>query len=76
MNNYQNASVGKRIKLLKPMENIGSNLIAIENVPVGTEGTILHVSICGSKFCDQITVRWDNGKTLGLFPYQDSYEVL
>lgn len=76
MQNYQDAAVGKRIRLLGVMKNINSTWLPEEDIPVGTEGTITWVEIHGSKRFDQITVAWDNGSTLGLFPYQDEYKVL
>jgi len=76
MNNYKDAAVGKRIRLLETMKNTNSTWLPEESVPVGTEGTITFVEVHGDKRWDQITVKWDNGRTLGLFPHQDSYEVL
>lgn len=40
-------------------------------VPVGTEGTVIHVDDVGT-----IHVKWDNGSMLGLVPGEDKYELL
>lgn len=76
MNNYQDAVIGKRIRLIETMKNPNSTWIPEENIPAGTEGTITWVEIHGDKRFDQITVQWDCGSTLGLFPYHDKYTVL
>jgi hypothetical protein len=76
VNNYKDALVGKRIKLLKTMTNDDSIWMPEEDLPVGLEGTITHVSIHGSKKFDQISVKWDNGRILGILPYKDDYQIL
>lgn len=75
MNNYQDAVAGKRIRLLSVMKNENSSWLPEEDIPVGTEGTIVHVSIHGSKHYDQIGVNWDSGRSLNIFPYSDHYEI-
>jgi hypothetical protein len=75
MNNYKDAIIGKRIRLLSTMKNESYSTIPEEDIPVGTEGTIVHVSIHGSKHYDQIGVNWDNGRSLNVFPYSDHYEI-
>ena len=72
MKNYQDAAVGKRVRLLNVMLN--PNSTPIEDVPVGTEGTIIFVNIHGNQY-DQIGVNWDSGKALCLMPYNDHYEI-
>lgn len=74
MNNYKDAIVGKRIRLLSTMKN-DSDWMPEEDIPVGTAGTIIFVSIHGSKDYDQIGVNWDNGRSLNIFPYSDQYEI-
>lgn len=39
-------------------------------VPMGTEGTVLGGNAA------QLTVRWDNGRSLALLPGVDAYEVI
>lgn len=73
VNNYQDAKVGKRIRLLGKMTNSDSEWIAEEDLPVGIEGTIEHTNLVGQY--KQIWVRWDNGRTLGILPDVDNYEI-
>lgn len=40
-------------------------------VPEGTEGTVDHVDAIGT-----IHMKWDNGRTLGLVPGEDSFSVI
>jgi hypothetical protein len=40
-------------------------------VPSGTEGTVMFVDDIGT-----IHVKWDNGRSLGLIPNEDSYELI
>jgi hypothetical protein len=75
MNNYKDAAEGKRIRLLGEMINNDSSWMPKEDLPVGLEGTITYVSINGSKL-DQIGVDWDNGRSLGILPYNDKYEII
>lgn len=74
MNNYKDATLGKRIRLLSPMFNEGSKLIPVEDIPTGTEGTIVYIQINKHDY-DQIGVNWDNGSTLSILPYKDNYEI-
>ena len=55
--------IGKRIKLISMVG---------ERYPVedGTEGTITNVGF------DVISVKWDNGRKLGLLIGEDIYEIL
>lgn len=76
MNNYKEAAVGKRIRLLDKMLNEDSIWIPEEDLPIGLEGTINYVNIRGDKHLDQIDVKWDNGRRLSILPYKDKYEIL
>jgi len=40
-------------------------------VPEGTEGTVDHVDAIGT-----IHMKWDNGRSLGLVPGEDSFSVI
>jgi hypothetical protein len=55
--------IGKRIKLISMLN---------EQYPVesGTEGTITNVGF------DVISVKWDNGRKLGVIIGEDIYEIL
>ena len=55
--------IGKRIKLISMVN---------EQYPVesGTEGTITNVGF------DVISVKWDNGRTLGVIVGEDIYQIL
>jgi hypothetical protein len=75
MKNFKDAVIGKRIRLLSPLTNSDSSQIPVEKIPVGTEGTIVHVSIHGNQRYDQIGVNWDNGSSLNIFPHTDDYEI-
>lgn len=37
----------------------------------GTKGTVVHVDDMGT-----IHMKWDNGRTLGLLPYEDSFKII
>lgn len=76
MGNYEDAKIGKRIKLISKMVNKGSLMVPEENLPVGMEGTITHVNFSGNDFFHQIMVNWDNGRILAVLPYEDEYEIL
>ncbi len=56
--------VGTRIKL-----NHMSDPYA--PVPEGTEGTVIYVDSIGT-----LGMKWDNGRTLGVVPYEDSFSVI
>lgn len=75
MNNYKDAAAGKRIRLLQPMTNPDSNWIPVEDLAVGSEGTIVFVNLRGDQRYDQIGVNWDSGRSLCVFPYKDNYEI-
>jgi len=69
--------VGKRVRLLAPMVNENSSWMPVEEgMPAGLEGTVVHVNFEGPREWHQVSVRWDNGRSLGLMPYVDAYEVL
>lgn len=74
MNNYNDAVVGKRVRLLSEMINDDSKWKPKEDLPVGSEGTIVFVSIHNSDY-DLIGVNWDCGRTLSILPYKDNYEI-
>lgn len=38
-----------------------------EDLEPGLEGEIVHLNLSGPKEFHQISVRWDNGRSLGLF---------
>lgn len=56
---------------------VGTRIMVIEMpldphpVPQGTEGTCIMVDGAG-----QLVVKWDNGSTLSLLPYVDTFEVI
>lgn len=68
--------VGKRVKLLAPMINPDSKWMPVEEgMPAGLEGTIIHVNFDGPRDYHQVSVKWDNGRSLALMPYVDSFTV-
>lgn len=70
------AKVGQRIRLTAPMVNPNSGWKPVEDgMPAGLEGTIVHVNFDGPRDCHQISVKWDNGRSLGVMPYSDRYSV-
>jgi len=76
INNYKDAAIGKRIRLLSEMTNDDSVWLKKEDLPVGLEGTINYVNINGNEITDQIGVKWDNGRSLGILPYKDNYKII
>lgn len=69
--------VGDRIRLLAPMRNPDSKWMPVEEgMPAGLEGTITHINLEGPREWHQVSVKWDNGRSLALMPYVDAYEVL
>ena len=58
----QQQLVGKRVRLIEMNDPFP--------IQSGTEGTIINVGF------DVYTVRWDNGRTLGLVEGEDKFEVL
>lgn len=64
------------IELMKKRYPKGTRieLIAMEDphpVPFGTKGTVRHVDDMGT-----VHVDWDNGRRLGLIPWEDSFNVI
>lgn len=77
--NFSNelAAVGDRVRLTAPMVNENSDWMPVEqDMPVGLEGTVIAVSLEGPKELQQISVRWDNGRGLGLIPHVDKFVVI
>jgi hypothetical protein len=69
--------VGQRVKLTAPMVNENSSWMPVEkDMPVGLEGTIRWLSLDGPREWHQISVSWDNGRSLNLIPGKDSFIVL
>lgn len=69
--------VGQRIKLLSPMVNENSSWMPVEQgMPAGLEGVITHVNFEGPREWHQISVKWDNGRSLAIMPYTDRYQIL
>ena len=60
--------VGRRIRLLQMYD--------LDPIPVGAEGTVTWVNRVGSLGFTQISVKWDNGRTLMLSIPPDKYEVI
>lgn len=70
-------AVGKRIKLLGAMVNPDSTWMPVEEgMAKDLEGTIVHMNFDGPPEYHQISVNWDNGRTLAILPYSDSFIVL
>jgi len=70
-------TVGQRVKLLAPLVNENSSWMPVEkDMPVGLEGTITHVSDDGLPLFGQLSVRWDNGRSLGLLLGKDVFTVI
>jgi len=68
--------VGKRVRLVSEMVNYDSKWKPVEDgMPVGLEGTIYAVNNSGPVEYHQLSVRWDNGRTLALLPH-DVFQVL
>jgi hypothetical protein len=69
--------VGQRVKLMAPMVNTNSTWMPVEDgMPVGLEGTITYVSCEGHPELHQLGVKWDNGRSLGLIPGKDIFDVI
>lgn len=69
--------VGDRVRLTAPMVNDNSDWMPVEtDMPVGLLGTVVHVNFDGPHEWHQISVRWDNGRRLGLMPYTDRFEIV
>lgn len=70
------AKVGQRIRLNSSMVNPDSHWKPVEDgMPKGLEGTIVHVNFDGPREWHQISVKWDNGRSLAVMPYADRYTV-
>lgn len=68
--------VGRRVRLTGRLVNADSKWMPVEkDMPVGLTGTVVHVNFNGPREFHQISVRWDNGSGLGLFP-DDPFVVL
>lgn len=72
----QHVQVGDRVRLTGPMVNNNSDWMPVEkDMPVGLTGTVRHVNFEGPPEWHQISVSWDNGRSLALMPYTDQFEV-
>lgn len=68
--------VDDRVRLTGPLVNADSTAIPVEDIPVGTEGTVTFINtMCGPDVGYQIAVYWDNGASLDLMP-GDLFEVI
>jgi len=56
--------IGTRIELLSAMDDI-------QGIDKGIKGTVIGVDDIGT-----IHMKWDNGRSLGLIPGEDSFKVL
>jgi hypothetical protein len=56
--------MGKRVKLIEPMEDDPQPIL------VGREGVVYNVGF------DVVNVKWDNGRSLGLVIGKDIFEIL
>lgn len=75
--NITQSLVGSRVRLDAPMRNPDSKWMPVEeDMPAGLEGTIVAVNSGGPREYHQISVRWDNGRSLALMPYEDRYTIL
>lgn len=69
--------VGSRVKLLRQMTNPGSKWMPVEkDMPAGLTGTVTYCDLSGPSRWHQVSVRWDNGRNIGLIPTVDAFEVL
>jgi len=79
MNQDSNTGVvkeGSRVRLTSKMVNPDSKWMPEEDLPVGTEGTVVWVNMDGPVEFRQIGVNWDNGRSLSLLPHIDEFEIL
>jgi len=68
--------IGDRVRLTGKLVNPDSNWMPVEDgMEPGLEGTIFHLMLEGPPEYHQISVKWDNGRGLGLFP-SDPFEVI
>jgi hypothetical protein len=59
------------------MVNENSSWMPVEkDMPVGLEGTIIWLSLDGPREWHQISVAWDNGRSLNLIPGKDSFTII
>ena len=69
--------MNNKAKMYKEMYPVGTRieLISMEDpyapVPSGTKGTVVCVDDMGT-----IHMKWDNGRTLGLIPGEDSFRKI
>lgn len=68
--------VGVRVRLTARMVNPDSDRIPVEDLPVGSEGTVVHVSCGGSPEDHVANVSWDCGRRLAILPHVDKFEIL
>ena len=67
----------KQVEKIKAMYPIGTRikLISMDDpyslIESGPEGEIKGIDDCGT-----FIMKWDNGRTLGLIPFEDKFEVL
>lgn len=71
----QMPKVGDRVRLTGKMVNQDSDWMPEESLPVGSEGTVVHIFIGGRPEDGQIGVKWDCGSSLALLPH-DKFEVV
>lgn len=64
--------VNDRIRVLAPLVNPGSEMIPVEDVPVGAEGTVDWIGMTAGQVCG---VKFDNGARLILLD-TDKFEVI
>lgn len=62
--------IGRRVRLLSPMVNIGSEWKPVEDLPVGLEGVVVWAQDEG----ETMGIDWDNGSKLNLFMNEDKWE--
>jgi hypothetical protein len=62
--------IGRRVRLLSPMVNIGSEWKPIEDLPVGIEGVV----VWAQDECGAMGIDWDNGSKLNLLVNEDKWE--
>ena len=69
--------MNERIKMYKEMYPAGTRieLISMEDpyapIEAGTQGTVVCVDDMGT-----IHMKWDNGRSLGLIPWEDSFQKI
>ena len=68
--------MNNKVKMYKEMYPKGTrieliNMEDVQAVPSGTKGTVVCVDDMGT-----IHMKWDNGRTLGLIPEEDSFRKI